>query len=120
MAWSATPLTPWDYDKSYVDDTSGLLPKLELLLPSSEVLVDIGENKVNSLKVIKTKPLLFPAENEGPPEGGCEPLHKEAGEPGHPYNTCLSEKTNHYRLPEHQFIPICCYNLLTSKDITVV
>ena len=60
---------------SYVNDTSGLFPKLEPLIPTSEVQVDIGENKVDSLKVMKTKALLFPAENKGPLEGGSEPLH---------------------------------------------
>ena len=75
MAWGATPLSPWDYDKSCVSEGCGLLPKLEMFVPVSNMLVDVGENKDESLKVIKTMPLLFSAEEEDPSQGREEPVH---------------------------------------------
>ena len=66
--WGTTPLSPWDYNPSLNDVKDGQLPMLEPLLPFKDVLVDVGENKVSNVKVIKAQPL-FPAKIEGSPEG---------------------------------------------------
>ena len=75
--WGTTPLTPWDFNQSLIHVENGQLPMLEPLLPFKNVLVDVGENKVPDVKVIKTQPLLFPTKMEGSPEGNNKPPHRK-------------------------------------------
>ena len=75
--WGTTPLTAWDFDLSLNNVEDGQLPMLEPLIPFKNVQVDGEENKVHDVKAIKTKPLLFPTEMEGSPEGNNEPLYNQ-------------------------------------------
>ena len=77
--WGPSPLTPWDYVQSLEHVDEGLLHSCKPLEPLKEALESGGGNKSSVVKVIRTQPLLFPADMEGPPEGKGEPFDSWAG-----------------------------------------
>ena len=74
-SWGPAPLTPWYFNHSLNNVDSGLLPSLKPFESFKDVLEEVGENKVSTVKVKKTQPFIFPAEMEGPPEGKDEPSY---------------------------------------------
>ena len=77
MVWANSLLSPWEYGKSFGSSSYGLLPELRIFDPLNNALGECDDNKSDSLKVIKTSPVLFPPENEGLPKGSTEPNHKD-------------------------------------------
>ena len=72
--WGPAPLTPWDYVQSLEHVDESLFPSCKPLEPLKDVLESRGDNKSSAVKIIRTQPLLLPADMEGPPEGKGEPF----------------------------------------------
>ena len=70
--WGPAPLTPWDYIQSLEHVNESLSPSCKPLEQLKDVLESGSGNKSSIVKVIRTQPLLFPADMEGPPEGKGE------------------------------------------------